>query len=289
MDVSIIIVNYNTYTITSNCIESVIDKTQGLEYEIILIDNASKDESRLHFIQDKRITYKYLEKNIGFGMANNLGVQYAKGEFLFFLNSDTLLLNNAIKYFVDYWRANEIKHIGCLGSYLLSPKMEYIHSYGNFPTFTNVLLCELCRFRKRYHRNVNVHSEKNVDYITGADLFISKKNFLEIGQFSSHFFMYYEETYLQYLLSLNGKVRTIIEGPRIIHLEGASYTSKISNRKRCQIGCSLYIFWSLYYNRVISLIYKFLYLLLRFPVIFSKHYSFAENRKYLKTLLDNTL
>ena len=57
MDVSIIIVNYNTRQVTSNCIDSIIDKTQGLQYEIILVDNASTDGSKEHFARDKRIHY----------------------------------------------------------------------------------------------------------------------------------------------------------------------------------------------------------------------------------------
>ena len=102
MDVSVIIVNYNTLGLTSDCIESIIAQTSTVEYEIILVDNASTDGSKEVFAQDKRIKYIYSDRNLGFGRANNLGIREAKGRYLFFLNSDTILLNNAVKLFFDY-------------------------------------------------------------------------------------------------------------------------------------------------------------------------------------------
>lgn len=73
MDVSVIIVNYNTRKITINCIDSIFAQTSGLEFEVILVDNASTDGSKEWFEKDDRITYIYSKKNLGFGCANNLG------------------------------------------------------------------------------------------------------------------------------------------------------------------------------------------------------------------------
>lgn len=106
MDVSVIIVNYNTLGLTSDCIESIIAQTSTVEYEIILVDNASTDGSKEVFAQDKRIKYIYSDQNLGFGRANNLGIREAKGRYLFFLNSDTILLNNAVKLFFDFCEKN---------------------------------------------------------------------------------------------------------------------------------------------------------------------------------------
>ena len=90
MNVSIVIVNYNTLKLTKACIDSVIEKTSGLEYEIILVDNASSDGSSDVFKNDERIIFIEASDNIGFGKANNLGVKHAKGDYLFFLNSDVI-------------------------------------------------------------------------------------------------------------------------------------------------------------------------------------------------------
>ena len=74
MDVSVIIVNYNTKNLTADCIQSVIDKTSGVDYEIILVDNASTDGSKALFENDVRLKYIYSDKNGGFGYGNNLGM-----------------------------------------------------------------------------------------------------------------------------------------------------------------------------------------------------------------------
>ena len=97
MDVSIVIVNYNTLLLVKNCIDSIIAKTACVNYEIIVVDNASTDNSKEYFSNDTRIKYIYNEKNLGFGLANNVGIKIAKGRNIFLLNPDTLLLNNAIK------------------------------------------------------------------------------------------------------------------------------------------------------------------------------------------------
>ena len=102
MDVSIIIVTYNTCQMTGECIDSIIEHTRDVDYEIIVVDNASRDASKQTFSHDSRLTYIYNEENIGFGRANNIGAREAKGDYLFLLNSDTLLTNNAVKHFKDY-------------------------------------------------------------------------------------------------------------------------------------------------------------------------------------------
>ena len=99
--VSIIIVNYNTKDLTKKAIQAVFDKTEGVEYEIIVVDNDSKDgsvEELKKTFQDKIIIIEPKE-NLGFGRANNLGIKQANGKYVFLLNSDTELINNAIKIF----------------------------------------------------------------------------------------------------------------------------------------------------------------------------------------------
>lgn len=76
MDVSIIIVNYNTRDITNDCINSIVEKTQGIQYEIILVDNASTDGSKEFFEKDERIKYIYSEKNGGFGYGNTINKSF---------------------------------------------------------------------------------------------------------------------------------------------------------------------------------------------------------------------
>lgn len=171
MDVSVIIVNYNTLGLTSDCIESIIAQTSTVEYEIILVDNASTDGSKEVFAQDKRIKYIYSDQNLGFGRANNLGIREAKGRYLFFLNSDTILLNNAVKLFFDFCEKNPDRKIGAVGAVLKDQNQKNIHSYGRFITPRGEIaevLGKYLRFLKK--RNLlcpaSVQQPTPVDYIT---------------------------------------------------------------------------------------------------------------------------
>lgn len=101
MDVSVIIVTYNTLALTRDCIDSIFRHTANVQFEVIVVDNASEDGSYDYFSKDRRIIYVYSQENMGFGRANNLGLEYASGEYIFLLNSDTYLKNNAIKIFKE--------------------------------------------------------------------------------------------------------------------------------------------------------------------------------------------
>ena len=222
MDVSVIIVNYNTCDMTAACIESIYKNTVGVSFEVILVDNASVDNSRKKFSEDSRIIYIYETINHGFGIANNIGVQRATGKYLFFLNSDTLLLNNAI---YEFWRFCEsLNEDVVAGSYLLDQKLVRTHSYSIFLTPKTELRNMLCPFRKYSCEDLNSSpAVKEVDYITGADLFIKKSIFLDHCGFFKGFFMYFEETDIQCRISKSGIKRLVILGPKIMHLEGGSF------------------------------------------------------------------
>ena len=129
MQVSVIIVNYNTKELTKQAIRSVFDKTEGVEYEIIVVDNDSKDgsvEELKKTFQDK-ITVIESKENLGFGRANNLGIKQSKGKYVFLLNSDTELINNAIKIFYDYMEQN--MQVGVCGGNLYNKNNEPATSY----------------------------------------------------------------------------------------------------------------------------------------------------------------
>ena len=97
MDVSIIIVNYNTGKLVLDCITSIYKFTRGINFEIIVVDNNSTDNS-LYFLENIEFKIKLIKSsyNLGFGRANNLAYTYSTGRNILFLNPDTVLLNNAI-------------------------------------------------------------------------------------------------------------------------------------------------------------------------------------------------
>lgn len=231
MDVSIIIVNYNTKELTQNCIDSIFENTNGVSFEVILVDNASTDGSVELFEQEQRIQFIKSEKNLGFGKANNLGYKYAKGKYIFLLNSDTLLLNNAIKMFYDKMESID-GSIGCLGCLLENADHQYTHSYADFPRVSN----SLYSLASPYFRllgckewildnpqlRANHQSFFQVEYITGADLFIRRSVIEECGLFDPDFFMYYEDPGMQHRYLRKGYKSYIIDTPKIIHLQGSS-------------------------------------------------------------------
>ena len=128
INVSIIIVSYNTKELTHNCLKSVFEQTVNIDFEVIVSDNGSTDGS-VEMIKKYFPQVALIENgaNLGFGMANNRGLKVAKGKYIFYLNSDTILLNNAVKIFFDYWENAEDKEsIGALGGILLDKDLNRI-------------------------------------------------------------------------------------------------------------------------------------------------------------------
>lgn len=232
MDVSVIIVNYNTLALTQQCIESIYQKTDGVSFEIIVVDNSSTDSSQELLPKDNRIVFIESGENLGFGKANNLGLKHAKGKYIFFLNSDTLLVNNAVKEFFDFAESYMGK-VGAIGCLLTNNEGQIIHSYSSFPSinwaFKSVIIAHIYKylFKKDYklYDKTNDDVSKpvfHVDYVTGADLFVERKVVEECGAFDPDFFMYYEETEMQHRWAKRGYLSYIIKTPQIIHLEGGS-------------------------------------------------------------------
>ena len=290
MDVSVIIVNYNTLELTKNTIESIFEKTQGVRYEIILVDNASKDGSIEFFesnYKDKIIFIKNNE-NLGFGKANNKGIEVAKGEYIFLLNSDTLLLNNAIKYFYEYMKDEKNKKVGVITCQALD-KDKKIIPFNDTPityltAFTEEIenILKILKLKKDSRGIIN--KDQELGYACGAILFTRKKILDEIGTFDEQFFMYYEETDLQLRIRKKGYKIYNILGPNIIHFEGQS--NKVSHKKRLMITESKIKFLRKYNGTLKIIIYKGYILFLVFlKILFKNSYTYKENIEYLKKII----
>lgn len=217
LDVSIIIVNYNTLQITQNCIDSVIEKTKGIKYEIILVDNASTDGSKEFFEKDNRVKHIYSEKNGGFGYGNNLGMKVAKGKYFFLLNSDTLLINNAIKEFYDYAEKDMKKRV--YGCYLEHEDGGYSTSFFYFPDFSIKDFIKRIIHPNNYTPTFQV---TEVEAVSGADMFFHREIYERTKGFDENIFLYGEEGELQYRMLKEGYTCLLIPQPKIIHLQGKS-------------------------------------------------------------------
>lgn len=296
MDVSIIIVNYNTCGLTKDCIDSIFDKSRDFSFEVILVDNASSDGSRGVFTNDSRIKYYYLDENIGFGKANNYGIDRAKGKYVFCLNSDTILCNNAIKCFFDFCENNN-QSIGAVGGLLRDKQGNVIHSFADFPEWTKILYGRLLSpifklFGKKYTTLDDpmfiTGDTFMVDYVTGADLFVRRDLLVRYGAFDPDFFMYFEETELQYRLTSHGYRSFIISTPQIIHLEGQS----VKNKKRIkglsnklvfnQVSQFFYIKKTHKYYQYIM--FRLLFFFIRIPFLFMPSLKWNDKKRYFSIL-----
>lgn len=297
MDVSVILVNYNTLHLTKDCIDSIFEKTQGISFEIILVDNDSQDGSQKYFSEDKRIVFVESGGNIGFGRANNLGVKKATGKYIFFLNTDTLLVNNAIKCFFDYCEEHSHDKLGGIGCLLQDKEGNTIHSFAHFPTLTSKLRDFLVapiykKLGKTYQRYDTTDDDVTkdsfrVDYVTGADLFVSRELIDKCGAFDKDFFMYFEETEMQHRWTRNGYPSYILKSPKIIHLEGGSV-----NKDHEQFNPRQFIMGinsaKVYMRKTHGTIYNFAYRivnLLNIYVVWHHHFDNENKKKAIKAIL----
>lgn len=295
MDVSIIIVNYNTRDLILQCLQSIYEQTSNVEFEVIVVDNDSKDDSA-STLREQFPQVRVIEAgtNLGFGRANNLGAKQAKGEYLFLLNSDTILLNNSVKLFLDTFVLMRAEHkIGVLGGLLLDANKQITGSWGEIPTFSNQILSALKLMPKYSTFNAKQEVEftqsgfTKVGYVTGADMFMLRSLFDEIGGFDEKIFLYYEETDMQRRIMQKGFSQYVISSPSIIHLEGKSTLKSLSNWKRITVTNSLFYYIHKHYCFIIYLLFRLIYLLLRIPNLFDWRYSLKERKQYLECLVSH--
>lgn len=228
MDVSIIIVNYKTAQMVCNCIHSIISHTSGISYEVIVVDNCSGDDINTIISTEfsDEITLLPLSENIGFGRANNKGIEIAKGRNILFLNPDTLLINNAIKILSDTLDSNE--QVGACGGNLYDEQMLPALSFRRLFPGIRMELFEMTAHKLEniiYHGNwMFNHTSDNlkVGYITGADLMVKRKVIDFVGSFSPAFFMYNEDTDLCLRIHQHGYDVLSVPSAKIQHLEGKS-------------------------------------------------------------------
>lgn len=266
MDVSVIIVNYNTCELTLQCLHSLFDKTKGLSFEVLLVDNASTDESIFRIKQEfPQVNLIESDVNLGFGRANNLGFAHSSGDFIFLLNSDTLLINNAIMILCKFLKEHE--KIAIAGGQLFeNDGLKKTHSYSHlFPSILMELDILFFGLITRYIENrklkgVQSNGFMNVSYITGADMMLRRSDILEFGFFNESFFLYFEECELSYRFYCNRKKSAFVAEAKIIHLAGGSFSLAKTRSKYYLEGRKNYykITHSKLYHLLANVIWKFI-------------------------------
>jgi len=200
-DLSVIIVSYNTREILRACLDKVLQAGEGMNMQVIVVDNASRDGSAEMVQQDfPTIQVIASDINLGFAAGNNLGFKHASGRYIVLLNPDAMLPTDALQVAMQHMEENPDAGMG--GARLLGRTGKLEPSARKFPSLLNEILVISglaarfpgSRFFGRFDRSWDdPERPAKVDWVPGAFAIIRKSALLEIGEFDERFFLYYEE------------------------------------------------------------------------------------------------
>lgn len=228
MDISIIFVNWNSVNYLRECILSIRKYTQGLSYEIIVVDNASPaGDAEVIEREFSDIVLIKSEENLGFAGANNLGFKHATGKHIFFLNPDTKLISPAINILLK--RSQSLPDAGVVGCKLLNRDLSVqTSSIMLFPTIFNELFqLEYLRLRWPDFWGIGPLFSKSTEpakaeVISGACMLIRRDVFENVGMFSEDYFMYAEDMDLCYKVAKAGWTNYYVGEAVAVHYAGTS-------------------------------------------------------------------
>ncbi len=234
MDVSIVIVNWNTRDILRDCLRTIYEQTRSVDFEVIVVDNASQDGSpemvRSDYPQAMLLANG---TNVGYAAANNQGIRAAHGRYLLVLNSDTLILDGAIDRMVEF--ADAHPRAGVLGCRVCNPDGTLQPTCFMFPSIFNSFLSafylnKLFPRSRLFGREAMSWWDRNdvreVQVVTGCFMLIRKEALDGVGLMDERFFMYAEETDWCYRFGKAGWQVMFTPAAQIIHLGGQSTAQK---------------------------------------------------------------
>jgi len=229
VDLSIIIVNYHHSHILDNCLESVYRTIEKIQFEVILVDNSSKDDGLEPILKRyTKIQFINNSKNLGFARANNQGAKIASGDFLLFINPDTVMIEDAIESMLDYIRSDS--SIGILGPKVLNSDQTIQYSCRKFPTiwsglFNRYSLMTRLFPKNRYSRDYLMldydhNSTRSVDWVSGCCMMMSKSTFNKANGFDENYFLFIEDVDI---------CQVIKKRLRVVYFPNAKIYHKISS------------------------------------------------------------
>lgn len=243
IELSIVVVNYNTRMLILDCIASILQHAQGLSIEIIIIDNASTDGSadaiRQHYPEVRLIAN---EKNVYFSAANNQGIKAAQGKYVLVLNPDTIIQGNTLGQLVEYM----IKHdtVGAATTTMFFPDGKIQRNGSRNVTFGYLIyqytfIGKLLRTRTQMLNNWlwydtwDRKSEQEVGVLPGSVIIAERKLWLNLNGFREEMLLYFSDDYFSISTRQLGKKTMYVPTDGIIHYENAS--TKQSSRRALNI------------------------------------------------------
>jgi GT2 family glycosyltransferase len=231
LELSIVIVNYNVKEFLTQCLDSIFKSQTQYNYEVIVIDNSSRDSGRDEICSTfKDITWIDNSENVGFGRANNQGFSHAKGVYTLILNPDTVLQEDTLEKCISYLLAHP--EVGGLGIKGLDGSGQFLpESKRALPT-PLVALWKITGlsaiFPKssvfaRYHLgHLSAEENHEVDILVGCFMMVPTQLLLSVGGFDPQYFMYGEDIDLSYELQKTGHKNIYFSDSQIIHYKGES-------------------------------------------------------------------
>lgn len=241
-DLSIIIVNWNTRELLAGCLQSIYETTSDLDFEVIVVDNASSDGSpsvlRKRF---PRVQLVENRENVGFARANNQAIALSRGRYLLLFNTDAIATPGAIRSLTSL--ADAEPRAGIVGATLLNPDGSFQASYTPFPTLRQefLILTGLGRLlRGQWYPSRGPEDERGpqvVDYVEGACMLARRQAIEEVGELDEAYFMYAEEVDWCYAMKQAGWQVWYQPAAKVIHLGGGSSQSRRPQRE-ADLYCS---------------------------------------------------
>lgn len=263
MKLSIIIVSWNVCEDLLKCIRSIKNHKHSFTFEVIVIDNASSDDT-VGMIQKEfpEITLIGNHDNRGFAAANNQGINVSQGEYILFLNPDTILHPKSLDILIEFMDSNE--DVGACGPKLLNADDTIQDSVRRFPSFRGALHRHtafkfLGVFKGKYKKWVmydfNNDEQIDVDQVMGAALMVRKSVIEQVGAMDERFFMYYEEVDLCHRIKKAGWRIVYIPQSVITHIGGGS-SGQIPVNKRIMAMTSLLKFFRKHRGKFVTGIFS---------------------------------
>jgi N-acetylglucosaminyl-diphospho-decaprenol L-rhamnosyltransferase len=252
-DLSIIIVNWNTRELLARCLETIAAVTRGASYEIIVVDNASRDGSA-DMIRERFPDVRLIcnDMNAGFGVANNQGMAVARGRHMLLLNSDTELQpgSDALSALAVF--ADAHPDAGAVGPKLLNLDGSLQPSWARFPTLASELLGRTVRAWTAWPGEPGAYE---TEWLSGACLLVPRAVLAKTGGFDPRFFMYSEETDWCYRIRRAGYRVAFLERAHLLHLGGGS-ASRTSHNQLYRLYSGKILFFHVNYGALSSVLLR---------------------------------
>jgi len=265
-ELSIVIVNYNAKKYLEQCLSFIYENTKKINFEIILIDNCSSDNSS-EMVKREFPEVKLIQNaiNKGFAKANNQAIIKSKGKYILLLNPDTIFLSNILEELISFLERN--KKVGIVAPRLLNKDLTIQGSARAFPDITTAFfgrtsfLTKLFPKSKYVKKNILFKDElfmkdaKEVDWLSGAYMLIRSKAIKEVGLLDENYFMYFEDVDLCKRMWNNGWKVVYYPKAEIIHYVGGS-TKNQKIALIIELHKSAYIFYKKYNKKMSNIFYK---------------------------------